>query len=57
MKYSKDELRRHVRVERMELTQEKLELTKLIRRHADRVGAIEARLDELDQAETLLEHE
>lgn len=48
MRYSKDELRRAVRVERMELQQELSTMSKRIRQ-------IEARMAELDKADDLLE--
>lgn len=50
MKYSRDELRKAVRVERMELQKELTIMSKRIRQ-------IEDRLDELDKADNLLEGE
>ncbi len=50
MRYSKTELQRAVRIEKMELVQEQLRLTRRFRE-------ISARLEELKKAEHLLEGE
>lgn len=48
MKYSRSELQRAVRIERLELQQELIQLTRRMRH-------VEKRLSELDKADNLLE--
>lgn len=55
MKYSRSELQRVVRLERVQLQQELTGLSRQAREISDRIRQIEDRLLELDKAEDLLE--